>query len=66
MFIKVLQSEYLTSDDDEKDYLEIFKEVYIFGWLVYQKVVNSTNKEKISKFVAGIKPRKIGFTEDKD
>lgn len=66
MFIKVLQSEYLTSDDDEKDYLEIFEEVYIFGLLVYQKVMNSTNKEKTSKFVAGIKPRKIGFTEDKD
>lgn len=66
MFIKVLQSEYLTSDKDEKDYLETFKEVYIFGLLVYQKVMNSTNKEKTSKFTAGIKPKKIGFTEDKD
>jgi len=66
MFIKVLQSEYLTSDEDEKDYLEVFKEVYLFKWLVYQKVMNSTNKEKTSKFMAGIKPRKIGFTQDKD
>ena len=64
MFIKVLQSEYLTSDEDEKDYLETFKEVYLFKWLVYQKVMNSTNKEKTSKFMAGIKPRRIGFTED--
>jgi len=66
MFIKVLESEYLTSDEDEKNYLETFKEIYLFGWLVYQKVMNSTNKEKTSKFMAGIKPKRIGFTQEAD
>jgi len=65
MFIKILESEYLTGDEEVKEYMEMFKEVYIFNKLVYQKIINSTNIERISKFKAGRKP-KIGFdTGDK-
>lgn len=60
MFIKILESEYLTGDSDVSEYLKIFKEVYIFDKLVYQMVINSTNKEKMSKFNTGKRIR-IGF-----
>lgn len=60
MFIKILESEYLTGDSDVSEYLKIFKEVYIFDKLVYQRVINSTNKEKMSKFNTG-KSVRIGF-----
>ena len=60
MFIKIIESEYLTGDKEVEEYVEIFKEVYLFNKLVYQKVINSTNIERISKFKVGRKP-KIGF-----
>lgn len=60
MFIRIIESEYLTGDKEVEEYVEIFKEVYLFNNLVYQKVINSTNIERISKFKVGRKP-KIGF-----
>lgn len=59
-FIKVVVSEYIKSDGDADNFLECFKEVYIFGILVYQKILNSMNKEKISKFMS-LKRKAIGF-----
>ena len=50
MLIKILESEYLTGDSEVENYLEMFKDVYVFGIHVYRKVLNSTNKEKMSKF----------------
>ena len=60
MFIKVVQSEYLTGDSEVSNYLEMFMDVYIFGLHVYRKILNSTNKEKMSKFLEAHR-RRIGF-----
>ena len=60
MFIRIIESEYLTGDKEVEEYVEIFKEVYLFNKLVYQKIINSTNIERISKFKVGRKP-KVGF-----
>lgn len=60
MFIRIIESEYLTGDKEVEEYVEIFKEVYLFNKLIYQKIINSTNIERISKFEVGRKP-KIGF-----
>lgn len=63
MLIKILESEYLTGDGEVENYLEMFRDVYIFGIHVYRKVLNSTNRERMSKFFPEHRKR-IGFDCD--
>ena len=65
MFIKITESEYLTGDSDVTNYLEMFRDVRIFGILVYRKIFNSTNKEKMSKFAPEHRHR-IGFNTEEE
>lgn len=60
MLIKILESEYLTGDAEVDNYLETFKDVYIFGIHIYRKVMNSTNKSKMLQFMPE-KRKKIGL-----
>lgn len=60
MLIKVIESEYLTGDSEVSEYLEMFKDVYIFGIHAYRRILNSTNKSKMSQFVQE-KRKRIGL-----
>ena len=58
--IDIRCSEYLAGDEDADTFVEFFKDIRVFGLLLYRKVEQSTDNSKIQKYCE-TKRKPIGF-----